>query len=533
MQIFILLDPSREEIAEIADLLEKVLRIKINPQLIILDSSDNSKLRVAIAKHFNLSELKNLCQDLDIIYDNLPDTTISGKARELVEHCIRHGSLNKLINTLKELRPHVNWQSIHRKVYIGDSSASSNTSNVHATIRFFSERTQEPTLLAQIQVLSTDKQNVFDFDLQSDIEGTEFINKLAEVAEAQLPANPAEVASEVRDVLTGSLIAKLLTTLHLEPNQHANEVLSHAKRGYAPTIDDYIELARSPDYQGYQRSEVIASIRGQRVFEPAIVEVAQSYQSKRDDKDENHSKLALVNIVPSFTDRPQLKLEFEVMKYFDFEGPRRAIWRENRPTQFAYNHYLNKEIPDEIPTPLTCVHTILATKNMKYLIFGIRRCSVDFWSNRLSVGFEEQMEPKDLDDNVFDTVARGIKEEMGISSLHENSTLMSIGLEASFFTCSCIMFTVLDYEPKEIHDSMSYGPIDQEWQPLFIPNDVNHLLKLLKQSTITLTELKVEHYYDFSLPSTFEWHGTSRYRLFTYLMRTVGIKKLAKRIGIA
>jgi hypothetical protein len=66
-------------------------------------------LRQNIEKAFILEEIKDLCFDLDIIYDNLPGETLSAKARELVSYCQRYGILRNLIEQCVRLRGQVDW----------------------------------------------------------------------------------------------------------------------------------------------------------------------------------------------------------------------------------------------------------------------------------------------------------------------------------------------------------------------------------------------------------------------------------------
>lgn len=68
-----------------------------------------AKLQNKISTHFNIEELKNLCFELNIEYDNLPATILDGKCRELVKYCSRHNKLIDLIERLKELRVFVEW----------------------------------------------------------------------------------------------------------------------------------------------------------------------------------------------------------------------------------------------------------------------------------------------------------------------------------------------------------------------------------------------------------------------------------------
>jgi len=52
---------------------------------------DRIAVREAIKQHYSLDELRILCDDLGLVYENLPGETIDRKALELVDHFRRHG----------------------------------------------------------------------------------------------------------------------------------------------------------------------------------------------------------------------------------------------------------------------------------------------------------------------------------------------------------------------------------------------------------------------------------------------------------
>jgi hypothetical protein len=62
-----------------------------------------------IDDHFNEGELRGLCADLGIDYDDLPGPAKADKARELVLYCERHGRLDDLKKRCRGLRPNVPW----------------------------------------------------------------------------------------------------------------------------------------------------------------------------------------------------------------------------------------------------------------------------------------------------------------------------------------------------------------------------------------------------------------------------------------
>lgn len=66
---------------------------------------DKKQLLDVLINHFNLYELQDLCFDLDIQYDDLPGSTLSMKARELIQYMDRRGYLPNLVTAVKNLRP--------------------------------------------------------------------------------------------------------------------------------------------------------------------------------------------------------------------------------------------------------------------------------------------------------------------------------------------------------------------------------------------------------------------------------------------
>ena len=66
---------------------------------------DLPKLRDILVTYFNDNELRNLCYDLGIDYENLGGDAKSGKARELVDYCRRYDRLPDLEAACRRLRP--------------------------------------------------------------------------------------------------------------------------------------------------------------------------------------------------------------------------------------------------------------------------------------------------------------------------------------------------------------------------------------------------------------------------------------------
>ena len=70
---------------------------------------DVMSLHRGLTEHFNEEELRDLCFQLDIDYDDLPGVGKAGKARELITYHERRGTLLKLVEKCRQLRPNVEW----------------------------------------------------------------------------------------------------------------------------------------------------------------------------------------------------------------------------------------------------------------------------------------------------------------------------------------------------------------------------------------------------------------------------------------
>ncbi|MCP4424626.1 MAG: toll/interleukin-1 receptor domain-containing protein [Chloroflexi bacterium] len=93
-----------------------------------------TKLREKISRHFNTDELRTLCVDLGVNYDDLPGRNISGKARELVGFCARHGRLPEITALCRQKVPRVNWPA---RLFIGYNSRAEQDSALAAYLHEF------------------------------------------------------------------------------------------------------------------------------------------------------------------------------------------------------------------------------------------------------------------------------------------------------------------------------------------------------------------------------------------------------------
>lgn len=103
-----------------------VQRLHYTPQLIAtliaqrpsgsdLDHANLVKLFQNIDRHFNDSELRDVCFQLDISYEDLPGPGKRDKVRDLVTMLDRHGRLSDLTILTTQLRPKIKWQESPQK----------------------------------------------------------------------------------------------------------------------------------------------------------------------------------------------------------------------------------------------------------------------------------------------------------------------------------------------------------------------------------------------------------------------------------
>lgn len=70
-------------------------------------------LRKAITRYFNIAELKALCFDLGIDYQELAGDTKTEKVTSLLGFCERHGRLPDILTYLQSERPKIDWTAYH------------------------------------------------------------------------------------------------------------------------------------------------------------------------------------------------------------------------------------------------------------------------------------------------------------------------------------------------------------------------------------------------------------------------------------
>lgn len=100
---------SDTEIGVLAEAINSAIVFQLKVPLLDVDRQRLASVRVKLATYFSIEELRDLCFDLGVDFDDLPGLTKSSKARELIAFCERHGRTAVLLATARTVRPHVLW----------------------------------------------------------------------------------------------------------------------------------------------------------------------------------------------------------------------------------------------------------------------------------------------------------------------------------------------------------------------------------------------------------------------------------------
>ncbi len=110
-------------------------------------------LQRQLVEYFDLGELKTLCFDLNMDYDELAGETKSDKARELVKAAYRNGRVPDVVHRCEELRPNVVWNQPprgYRQTDLPDEWVEP-LQRLHRLVKEFNRNRQQPFSDARTQ----------------------------------------------------------------------------------------------------------------------------------------------------------------------------------------------------------------------------------------------------------------------------------------------------------------------------------------------------------------------------------------------
>jgi hypothetical protein len=95
-------------------------------------------LRRNLEASFNLDELRGLCFELAVEFENLKGETLHVKTIELVSYCQRRRLLTRLVETCQQLRPEIDWRT-GVTVMLDDEAAGEDTAVSRPTTAFITD----------------------------------------------------------------------------------------------------------------------------------------------------------------------------------------------------------------------------------------------------------------------------------------------------------------------------------------------------------------------------------------------------------
>ena len=67
------------------------------------------EMRLLMEATFSLDDLRTLCSDREIVYDNITGDTLTAKARGIIDECKRTRTLADLVDYCRKHRPNEKW----------------------------------------------------------------------------------------------------------------------------------------------------------------------------------------------------------------------------------------------------------------------------------------------------------------------------------------------------------------------------------------------------------------------------------------
>ena len=112
----------KNEVQKLAENDIDIVVVNIQERFGLLESATGSaekervntrRLLKFIDKHFNDDEIRTLCMDLPVAYENLAGDTREGKIRELILDSERNGYFDKFIKNCQEDKKNISWDEVY------------------------------------------------------------------------------------------------------------------------------------------------------------------------------------------------------------------------------------------------------------------------------------------------------------------------------------------------------------------------------------------------------------------------------------
>ena len=90
----------------------QIVKSTIKPQpATYISLSTRLRLHELVTTYLSFADIQDICQDLHIIYENVPGDSLESKSRELISYCNRRSTLPDLIAACQQKRPDITWDA--------------------------------------------------------------------------------------------------------------------------------------------------------------------------------------------------------------------------------------------------------------------------------------------------------------------------------------------------------------------------------------------------------------------------------------
>lgn len=107
-------------------------------------SVDPVRLQGQLVEFFSLEDLRNLCFELGIDFDDLSGEGKKGKARELVIYCRNRAMTDRLIEKARQARPLVTWDQEEEDEAQTEQTDDSPGRRLYALVKAFNQNRHQP-----------------------------------------------------------------------------------------------------------------------------------------------------------------------------------------------------------------------------------------------------------------------------------------------------------------------------------------------------------------------------------------------------
>lgn len=107
-------------------------------------SVDPVRLQAQLVEFFSLEDIRDLCFELGIDFDDLPGEGKKGKARELVIHCRNRAMTEQLIEKAQQARPLVSWEQTTGVEEQPDKTHFAPGRRLYALVKAFNQNRHQP-----------------------------------------------------------------------------------------------------------------------------------------------------------------------------------------------------------------------------------------------------------------------------------------------------------------------------------------------------------------------------------------------------